>query len=118
MDFLVRYTCLSVHACSVVLSANIIFHFHDETAGHNCAGCFRIYRRLEMIYLAKRNEFYITWNRLAEKLTIKGYKLEPCHPGNPAWKIPLTSDAAAVISDFYTAHGKAVPGIVCDAMRQ
>lgn len=72
--------------------------------------------------MAKRTEFYITWHRLAERLITKGYKLEPCqnlyHPENPAWKIPLTSDAAAVISDFYTVHGKAVPGIVCDALRQ
>lgn len=76
---------------------------------------------MEMIYLAKRTEFYITWNILAEKLSMKGFQLDPCQnlyrPDKPAWKITITKDSAAVISDFYAAHGKTVPGIVLDALR-
>lgn len=70
----------------------------------------------------KRRPFFITYYRLAEALTMSGIEVTPCtniyNADRPAWKCPLTKEAAEIISTFFTDIGKTVPDFVLDELKK
>lgn len=72
--------------------------------------------------MKKTKPFFITRQRLAERLAMSGVEVEPCpniyEPDRPAWKCPLTRQAAEVIQEEYFEIGKRLPEVVLDALAQ
>ena len=66
--------------------------------------------------------FFITWKRLAERLSMDGIPLEPCQNvydlSLPAWKCELTEQAAELIAAEYRKAHRTVPAVVLGALRQ
>ncbi len=64
--------------------------------------------------------FFVTRQRLAERLAMAGIELVQCQniydPDQKAWKCALTKDSAKVISEFYNEIGKTLPAVVVEAL--
>ena len=70
--------------------------------------------------MKKARPFFITRQRMAERLAMAGIELFPCEniydPNQKAWKCALTKEAAQEIKAFYDEIGKAIPDCVTDAL--
>ena len=70
--------------------------------------------------MKKTRPFFITRQRMAERLAMAGIEVSPCEniydPTMQAWKCALTKDAALEIKAFYDEIGKTIPECVIDAL--
>lgn len=70
--------------------------------------------------MKRTKPFFVTRQRLAERLAMAGIELESCvniyNPEQKAWKCPLTRSAADVIADYYSEIGKQLPECVVEAL--
>ena len=72
--------------------------------------------------MKKCKPFFITRQRLAERLAMEDIEVFPCQniydPARPAWKCELTLQAAQIIADDYAAIGKSLPECVLEVLAQ
>ena len=71
--------------------------------------------------MKKARPFFITRQRLAEKLAMADIPIQACQniyePDRPAWKCALTKQAAEIIAEEYETIGKSLPDCVLDALK-
>lgn len=72
--------------------------------------------------MQKSKPFFITRQRLAERLVMAGVEVEPCQniydPDRPAWKCELNRQTAEIVVDVYDEIGKQIPDVVLDVLNQ
>ena len=70
--------------------------------------------------MKRTRPFFITRQRMAERLAMAGVEVIPCEniydPTLRAWKCALTKETAQEIKAFYDEIGKAIPDCVTEAL--